>query len=260
MTAYLSSVERRCIPSSVMCKQIKPRTTLNIDTTFNFYSDSNGKDPDWASPTLRKYHRILWSKELPNGESLDLSEKVKGSYLYARINELELYIGSDAITHSYKNHSRKQHIVSQIPKEVDELFLKGSSIGGYIVFPNNSIDKKHTINQARGIKRIIDDRFDLTLECIRRFYLGLNSPLYDTIKRYEFFFKLFIDFQGYTSFFLLNDIVDKNGKVKFYLPFNDFRMNPDFKDIEEYREYKSKVVNFIYQRNTRIKKLKLDVL
>jgi len=33
-----------------------------IDTTFNFYSDSNNSDPDSKSPTLRKYHKILWSK------------------------------------------------------------------------------------------------------------------------------------------------------------------------------------------------------
>ena len=30
-----------------------------VDTNFNFYSDAGGKDPDIASPTLKKYHKIL---------------------------------------------------------------------------------------------------------------------------------------------------------------------------------------------------------
>ena len=43
---------------------------LYID--FDVYSDTpKGKDPDSFSPTLRKYHYILWSKCLPNGK-LDL--------------------------------------------------------------------------------------------------------------------------------------------------------------------------------------------
>jgi hypothetical protein len=76
-----------------------------IDITFNFYSDSNGKDPDYASPTLKRYHQILWSKELPNGERLDLKDKVRGAYLYHESKIGKFYIGSDGITHSYKYHT-----------------------------------------------------------------------------------------------------------------------------------------------------------
>jgi hypothetical protein len=43
------------------------------------------------------------------------------------------------------------------------------TIGGMMVFPGNAIDGKWTINQARGCLRKISDRFDLTLECIRRY-------------------------------------------------------------------------------------------
>ena len=148
-----------------------------IDIKFNFYSDSNGKDPDSASPTLRRYHKLLWSKILPNGYYLNLKEDVPRTYLFHHTDIGKFYLGSDAITHSYKNHTRKAHIVKQILKDVDELYDKGSTIGGYILFPNNRIDKKHTINQARGVNRLIDDRFDLTLECIRRYYLDKPSPL-----------------------------------------------------------------------------------
>jgi hypothetical protein len=54
---------------------------MMIDTNFNFYSDSKGHDPDSASPTLRKYHKILWSKPLPNGKLLELRDDIRGAYL-----------------------------------------------------------------------------------------------------------------------------------------------------------------------------------
>jgi hypothetical protein len=40
----------------------------------------------------------------------------------------------------------------------------------YILFPNNKIDGKHTINQARGVNSLIDDRFDLTFPQIKISY------------------------------------------------------------------------------------------
>ncbi len=162
------------------------------------------------------------------------------------------FLGSDAITHSYRNHKRKQWLTEQIPNEVNELFDVGSTIGAYIVFPNNRIDGKHTINQARGVNSLIDDRFDLTLECIRLFYLEQESPLYLTLLRYKQFFDLFDDFTGYVNFFLLNDLVDKYNNIKFYLPFDDFSARPSFVDVNQYLLYKSGAVSFIRSRNKRI--------
>ena len=73
----------------------------------------------------------------------------------------------------------------------------------------NRIDRKWTINQARGCLRRISDRLDLTLECIRRHYLGLDDPsrLGETLKLYSDFFALFESFRGYVDFFLLQDLV-----------------------------------------------------
>ncbi|MDP4039724.1 MAG: hypothetical protein Q8P57_04050 [Candidatus Pacearchaeota archaeon] len=223
-----------------------------IDITFNFYSDANGGDPDSTSPTLRKYHKILWSKPLPKGKIFDLSNNKEGAYLYHKSELGEFFLGSDAITHSYKNQKRKSWIVKQISNEVNELFKSGSTIGAYIIFPNKRIDGNHTINQARGVNNLIDDRFDLTLECIRLFYLGQKSPLYDTLLRYKNFFNLFDNFIGYIQFFLLDDILDENKKIKFYLPFDNFKTRPTFSDINEYSLYKKRVINFINSRNKRI--------
>ena len=245
---------------AVMCKTkrqqprhfLKGLNKLQIDTNFNFYSDSKGGDPDSTSPTLRRYHKMLWSKVLPNGETFELSDTKAGSYLYHRSVQGEFFLGSDAITHSYKNHKRKTWLTEQIPGEVKELFDAGSTIGAYIIFPNNRIDGKHTINQARGVNSLIDDRFDLTLECIRRFYLSKESPLYSTLLRYKKYFELFQDFEGYIHFFLLNDLVDENGNIKFYLPFDDFITRPVFSDVGEYLSYKNEVIEFIGSRNKRI--------
>ena len=225
---------------------------VTIDIKFNFYSDAGGGDPDSTSPTLRKFHRILWSKTLPNGEGFDLDDNKSGAYLYHNSELGEFFLGSDAITHSYKHHKRKQFLIKQIANEVDELFDTGSTIGAYIVFPNNRINGKHTINQARGVSRLIDDRFDLTLECIRRYYLGEKSPLFDTLSRYKFFFDLFENFTGYTRFFFLEDLVDEGQKIKFYLPFDNFNSPPSFSGTSEYLIYKKGVMEFIKLRNQRI--------
>lgn len=223
-----------------------------IDTKFNFYSDSNGGDPDSASPTLRRFHKLLWSKPLPSGKLLELRDDRKGAYLY-HVSELgEFFLGSDAITHSYKNQKRKKWLTDQIPTESNELFDTGSTIGGYIIFPKNKIDGKQTINQARGINSYIDDRFDLTLECIRLFYSGKQSPLYDTLVRYESFFELFDNFMGYIQFFFLDDLVNETKEINFYLPFDDFKTRPSFTDVNQYLTYKNRVVGFINARNKRI--------
>jgi hypothetical protein len=226
--------------------------TVIIDTQFDFRTDSNGRDIDSASLTLRKYHKILWSKPLPNGKIFRLSDEKANAYLYHKSELGEFYLGSDVITQSYGHQVRKQWIFQQIQDEVNEFYVAECTIGSYIIFPNKRIMNNHTINQARGCNRLIDDRFDLTLECIRRFYLGQTSPLYDTLLRYKSFFDLFGDFMGYVEFFLLQDLVDECGGIKFYLPFDNFRNSSVFSTIDDYRLYKRGAMEFIRKRNNRI--------
>ena len=225
---------------------------MKIDITFNVYSDANGGDPDSTSSTLRLYHKILWSKPLPNGQWFELDNKKSGAYLYHKSVLGEFDLGSDAIVHSYRNQKRKQWLINQIPNQVKELFDIGSTIGAYTIFPKNKIDNKFTINQARGVSSLIDDRFDLTLECIRLYYNGQHSPLYDTFLRYRNFFNLFDNFKAYIDFFLLNDLIEEEEKIRFYLPFDNFKTRPIFKDADEYLVYKRNVTNFVNARNKRI--------
>ena len=96
-----------------------------------------------------------------------------------------------------------------------------------MVFPGNRIGRKMTINGARGFHPRIKDRFDLTVECIRRHYRNEWSPLSDALRRYADFFGLFGDFRGYVEFFLLQDLVTVDcSAVKFFTPFEDFNTSP----------------------------------
>ena len=220
-----------------------------IDTEFNMFSDTpKGCDPDQKSPTLRRYHRLLWSKPLPSGIIFELDENLNHS---SHLGQFSL--SSDAITHSYKSHKRTAHIIAQLTKsEIDALFSSGSTIGSYIVFPANRVAGKATINGARGMNARIGDRFDLTLECIRRYYAGEVSPLSEALERYSEFFGLFVNFEGYVDFFLLNDLIKECGLIKYYLPFDDFKRSPFPIDVTEYRFYREGVLEFISARNKRI--------
>ena len=189
---------------------------------------------------------------MPNGQTFELTNRQSGAYLYHKSEIGEFFLGSDAITHSYRHHKRKKWLTTQIQNEVDELFDTGSTIGSFTVFPNKRVDKKHTLNQARGVNGFIDDRFDLTLECIRLYYLGQSSPLHDTLLRYKNFFDLFVNFEGYIKFFFLDDLVIENKEVKFYLPFDNFKTRPIFSNVDEYLTYKRGVTDFIKFRNKRI--------
>jgi hypothetical protein len=72
------------------------------------------------------------------------------------------------------------------------------------------------------------------------------------LSRYTNFFALFGDFRGYTSFFLLDDLVTEDLNVKFFMPFDDFRPPSVPKDVRTYKEYRRRSIDFIKARNLRI--------
>ena len=229
--------------------------SMDIDINFNFYSDTpKGKDPDSYSETLRKYHQFLWSKSLPNGSIFNLDIKTP-KILHHKSDLGEFFLSSDSLAHDYSRWKRTEDIIKQIPKnEIESFYNLGCTIGGYIIFPSNRVDDKMTINGSRGINSKIKDRFDLTLECIKRFYQNDKSPLTETLNRYKSFFKLFNNFEGYVDFFLLQDLVEgKYSKINYFLPFNNFQNSPIPNDIVEYKLYRKNMIEFINKRNQRIK-------
>ncbi len=228
-----------------------------IDTTFDFRADAGGKDPDSHSPTLRRYHQILWSKPLPSGELFDLADSTRGVYLHHRSKLGEFFLSSDSVMQTFIRWPALYPITQQLPPaELQAFFDLGYTIGGMRVFPGNQIDRKWTVNQARGFLRSISDRFDLTVECIRRHYAGETSPMSETLGRYRYFFGLFGDFQGYVDFFLLGDLVDADLGIRFFMPFDDFRTSAVPKDVDTYQEFRQRSMEFIEARNKRIAMLR----
>lgn len=222
-----------------------------IDINFDFRQDSNCGDPDTDSQKLYKAHQLLWSKELPNGKTFAL--EIKGD-IYGRLlikNNLCMNLSSDRMCPHFDGKYNNKFIGWLSDLEKEELKHKVRTIGGHIVFPAH---KKNgfTINQARGVSRTICDRFDLTLECIKRFYKDKESPLSKTLKNYKDFFDLFIDFKGYVDFFHLQDFVDQQGQVEFSLPFDNFNSPPLPQSIDEYKQYKEITINLLEMRNKRI--------
>ena len=230
---------------------------MDIDINFNFYSDTpKGKDPDSHSPTLRSYHKILWSRELPNGSLFKLDETIP-MRLHHKSSLGEFVLSSDSIAHTYTNIKSTKDIIKKIDAEELEKFVSlCSTIGGYIIFPSKRINNQMTINGARGVNKKIRDRFDLTLECIRKYYKNEDSPLNETFERYKQFFNLFGSFKGYVDFFLLQDLVTSDYlSIKYFVPFESFENYPLPNDIEEYKQYKYNLSSFVSSRSQRMKDL-----
>lgn len=239
---------------------------LGLDVTFdfttdtpsywdNFWTNRNGigvgsADPDLSSLTLKRYHKILWSRKLPNGEIMELEDE----YLkYLRWGKFSF--SSDSITASF-NYECCRSLLEDVSSHMEdyhsfvESYLRRTyTIGGCIIFPRH----RNSLNQCRGTNKRIRDRWDLTLECIRRFYAGEESPLSWCLEQDRDFFNLFVDFKGYVDFFFLQDCVTEDyRKVKIWLDTELFEVDPFPKDREEYLRWIQCNLDFVEKRNARI--------
>lgn len=224
-----------------------------IDVTYDFRQDTpKGKDPDKYSQTLKTYHQLLWSKELPNGEVMDL-KKGKGLYYLTWKN---FDFGSDSIIVELR-YERNKRIIDEVSKTVgdvesyyEELIKRSYSIGGMIIFPKHT----NSMNQGKGRNSLISDRWDLTLECIRRYYAGECSPLSKIIESDKQFFDLFVDFKGYVDYFLLQDCVsDDYSTVDIWCGDASFTKSGLPETAGDYIEFIRKEHAFLDKRNNRIK-------
>jgi hypothetical protein len=228
-------------------------TPIRIDVAFDFQTDTPpGKDPDTRSPSLRKYHKQLWSKRLPGGAMFSLDDSGK-NYLYHLSDLGEFFLASDAVIPTFWKEERIKPIASEIPDQMKAFYNLGYTIGGMMIFPGNRIGRAMTINGARGFHPRIKDRFDLTVECIRRHYGREPNPLAKVLDRYADFFALFEDFRGYVDFFLLQDLVNADcTAVNLFTPFEEFKPYPVPATADAYRDYMEAAVAFIEARNRRI--------
>lgn len=225
-----------------------------FDPEFDFRSDANGGDPDRYSPTLRRYHRIVWSKPLPDGTPFTLVDGGVRGYLRHESHRGRFLLSSDTIHRTFARHLKVKHILARLPAhDIEAALRRGYRMGGMILFPGNQVDRKPAINQARGLNAKLQDRFDLALECIRRHYAGEPNLLDATLGRYSDFFELFGSFRGYVDFWLLNDLVtDDYRAIRFWTDFDDFASSPLPRDLESYLDYRERMLRFVDARNARI--------
>ena len=222
-----------------------------LDLNYDYRKDSKCGDPDTDSKKLYNAHKKLWGKVLPSGIMLELNViEVQNNRLLLKNNHY-MNLSSDRMCPHFDGKYKGRFNGWLDSEEIELLKHKVRTIGGHIVFPAHRKDG-FTINQARGVNRNIGDRFDLTLECIRLFYKQETSPLYDTFIRYKGFFDLFVGFNEYIDFFLLQDFINSQNRVIFALPFDSFHRSALPLNRDEYQQYKDITMEIIDKRNQRI--------
>jgi hypothetical protein len=250
-----------------------------FDTSFDYKTDTPSaiqRDPDSHSKLLRWDHELLWSKELRPG--VLFAPKVttrKREYLIFTdaSNDRHCY-GSDAITSSYTGRSTPKSLADAMASLSDDqksAYLDPAyTIGSAMIWPVRK--GQPTMNQARGFGpsgRLIADRMDLTLECIRRHYTGEseNAPVgalkdayadfFAVITAYRDFFELFGQreqgFKEFVDFFHFQDLVTPDYKaVRFYLPCENFERSGIPVTKDEYVTYRNATLQFIAGRGRRM--------
>lgn len=195
-----------------------------IDIDYDYRNDSNF-DPDTDSKKLKETQISIYKKALPCDKNICFNlELTEDNYLL--YNDMRL--GSDTITQIYSEWHRNYYISNLLSKvkermgsiNFEEIFAKATqTIGGHIIFPSK---REISINTHRKNPKELRDRFDLTLECIRRFYEEKNSfnPLDSILSKNSDFFALFKNFKSYIDFFYLNPLIDENYKIKCFISRN----------------------------------------
>ena len=227
--------------------------------TFCFYDDPDfATDADRDSRRLTQWHRRLWSKSLPSGEIVAWSIEPAGSLTFQGPRGV-VRVSSDTLATSHSRYARlgMSELWAELSDGEQERYERAFyTIGGFIVFPV----RPQSLNQSRGTRSSIADRFDLTLECIRQHYLGEpGSPLADVLEVDRDYFRLFGEgldgFVGFVDFFHLQDLV-ADGSIRWCDDFEgdrwDFDAPPLPRDGAAHRGYLDNVARFVDLRNARI--------
>lgn len=118
-------------------------------------------DPGTRSKTLQKYHQLLWSKKLPNGENMELSIGSGSNYLTWK----NFRFGSDFITASFR-YEHYRNMIEEIKNAISnyQAFMenyprKSYPMGGATIFPK----WYGGIIQSRGCNLFIKYCFNLIL-------------------------------------------------------------------------------------------------
>lgn len=256
-------------PSSVALRENPCVRTF--DLSFNYETDMparSGADADSDSPKLRLDHELLWTKELRSGVTFaPVAPRVRrqGYLIWTSPSGAQHWYGSDAITHSYTNWGSPKTLAqakAELTEEQRRRYLSPPyTIASSIIWPVRSNDLP-TINTARGFGptgRILRDRIDLTLECIRCHYEDADNTLASVLSAYGDFFVLFDGFAEFTTFFHLQDLIRQDfSAVQSLMRPGDILTQSDFEreatptTVEEYVTYREATLEFISRRGHRM--------
>ena len=201
---------------------------------------------------LFRSHCELWSRELPCGRRMELKDA--GTYMEWDGRRFS----SDSIAASFR-YVRNRELLEEVAASMDDYrgfvmsFLHSTyTIGGMMIFPR----RNGGMNQTRGSMPCISDRWDLTLECIRRHYAGEENPLEECMCQDQWFYDLFVDFRGFVEFFLLQDCVTRDHReVRICGDWSGFDDDPMPKGVEEYLDWINGQLEFVRKRNELIRYL-----
>jgi len=219
-----------------------------------------GSNPNTDSETLRKYHRLLWNRELPNGQLMELEWGGSDNRLFLWNG---MKFASEYLTTAFIGRWSDSPFQGVLDAVVDSTpdyrsYVEGylhdfNTIGGFVILPVQLIGLRRVFTMKS--RKPLHGRWDLMLECIRRHYAGEDNLLSDACRRDIEFLNLFVDFEGYVQFFYLQDCLDSaTGKVKFWIGDGDLRNDTLPRDVEEYRKWIEAQREFVKARNIRIEK------
>lgn len=244
-------------------------TMCTIDPDLDFAEDyRKGSDPDRWSQRLYDWQLLLWSRKVAGLKPFELEVVWSAGYtMRLTTANRSLRLASDGLMQTWSTPGWRRRFAPEVFEEIeadrDDFYRIASTIGGYILWPLNGPGQSgQSINQTRGRTRQIDDRFDLTLECIRRAYdePDADNPLSECLVRYSDFFELFGDFRTYVRFWLLDDQLTPDGGVRSFMTgerIDEFRPAGVAQSVEEYARFREGSIRFVRTRNQRIRELAL---
>lgn len=166
-------------------------------------------DPDSECDELREMHYRLYNHYASYIKRPFSFDEIKYSlssseerYFYLSENGT-LRLGSDTMNSSYLYYKSLGYIQSEMkkcgrnPEAEIEKYRKNIIYrpGNFIVFPKKG---RNSINVARGCCGKIKDRFDLTLDCIKKQYNNDENPLSKVLEGcWRGFFDRFENFKQY---------------------------------------------------------------
>lgn len=99
---------------------------VSVDTDLDMRRDAGGRDMDQHSPTLRRYHQLLWSRPLPDETTFELKAdgEATNAYLVAPDG---LVLASDSLINSMTHWKRLRTVLAEVPEVEQAAFRRRAS-------------------------------------------------------------------------------------------------------------------------------------